>query len=303
MVALVTLVRATPAVALFLSIVDAQQQEPDPRLQRLQRALGKTAELQAIAATVKTTETGPLTAAMRGNAAATPDVEVITAAGKLYAKLGDDEVVEDGRRSVARKSGGEWKPRLRRLADGRDVPFVFDPLRLCAALNHDKLQVAHAEVGAWNDLPIEIFSVRVEGDAARDLLFAGLVPQPVSGFRVVAFPGANMPAPRPELVVDLAFFVEPSSGTIHRVRLRVVDSSQAAAGGAAVFVAGGAVVRQVGQQEEEEEAEAGEETPAAAPAYKDGLPVRKKTKKNQNEPVTVLEATLKEHGTAKLPEK
>jgi hypothetical protein len=35
MVALVTLVRATPAVALFLSIVGAQQQEPDPRLQRL----------------------------------------------------------------------------------------------------------------------------------------------------------------------------------------------------------------------------------------------------------------------------
>lgn len=208
---------------------------------------------------------------------------------------GDNEVVFAGRRQIARVENGDWKLRDQCLAGGQDLPFVLDPQLLFDRLLALGPEVTHAEVGTWNDRPIEILTVTVEGDDAVELLWSGALPEQGGGLGgiMIVNQGGRKAVPKPDVVIDLAFFVDPATRLVHELKVR--SYAEAGAKGARIVAIGGPGGGfHIGGEEEEEE----EEQEATAPAFEDGLPVRD----TEDRVVQKLDVTFTDHGEAPLPE-
>lgn len=217
-----------------------------------------------------------------------------------------DEVVFAGRRMIARQGGGgDWLLRTGKLADGRALPYHFDPEIALRVLAAAKFEVIATDVGSLDDRPVEIVTVHLEGDTARELEQNAQIPtNPFgSGFIGNRRPGGKALVPPKNVVeVDLAFFVDPATKRLLQLRMRAF-TQPGMMGGAVVGFA-----RAVGgngndsEEEEEEDAETDPKKAAAKPlVFKDGLPVRKKPLK-ENWNVATVDLRFREHGTAKVPE-
>jgi hypothetical protein len=310
---------AVPIAFTLLALAAAAAQDAptdkdgaDARRARLAKALQKMAALPSLAFTSKETGGGMDVIRVGGARPAPTEVSGRQADGLLHVTCaGDQEVLLGGRRMLARGGAGEaWKLRAAKTASGNPLPFLFDPQTFFTVLRDLNPEVARAEVGAWQDQPIEVFSVTLDGDAARELVWGGLVPE-ASGFgsmvvmRVagaVGAAGAGVPVlPPPALKVDLAFFVDPASDLVRRLRVRVTDEGGGVLGGRVVFAAGGGVA--IGGEEEEEEEETDEQKPKGT-TWKDGLPVRKgKNRKGAaGEATSTLDVEFRDFEKAALPE-
>lgn len=271
----------------------------------LQNALTTTAELPSGAfTTTHSTSSQILRQLNRG--APKEQLQGGWGQGLLFASSSDgkDTLVSGGRRSIARSGQDEWRIRRSLLVDGRPMPFVFDPQAFCAQLAVTQYDVLQAAAGALDDRPVETVTIHLEGDAALELVWSGLLPEGSDPFgRSVVFrvAGGAVPAPpKPDLALDVAVAIDPATRLVHRIHLKSYTKSKVmGAAGVQVAFAGGVVVAGANAGEEEEEEDEDKVEPANKPlVFKDGLPVRKHKKTEQ--PVTVtFEARLSEHGSAK----
>ncbi len=200
------------------------------------------------------------------------EVEGTWCQGVLAATAGNgDEVVRCRGRTVARVDG-EWKLRGATLPNGGAMPFLFDPqlfFEWLAALRPEALAVAHAEEGKRGDVAVRVLSATLEGDAARDLLLAGVFPA-VGGGGPMIMLGGGAAASQGDVTVDLAMHVDPDSALVHRVRVKAYEESPFA--GHVQIAGGGGDEKDEGADEEKDV----RETDAQGNRiYKGGLPVRK----------------------------
>lgn len=223
---------------------------------------------------------------------------------------GKDELLVAGNRMLAKNDKADWRLRSGRFVDGNQVGFLPDVPLLLEQLAAWDLAVVRREVSSLDDRPIEIFSVTLNADQVAEAAWSGLLPESIVGggnpfAQLVQFGGLARARPakdKPNSTVDLAIFVDPATGTVHELRFRTwTKQDQQMAGGRVVFVAGGAGAAQVvgddDDDEEEDEAEADKEKDKPL-EYKDGLPLRKKSKMQVHD----YTVKLSRHGEAKAPE-
>lgn len=206
----------------------------------------------------------------------------------------DDEVVIHGGRMLAR-SGGDWKLRHNVLASGDALPFVLDPslfFEVLSRLPGGQLEVRKSEPGKYRGNELTVLGVTLEDEDATDLRLCGIVPGSSGGFggggmmrRMRMMGGGG--APQDETTIDIAFYVDPESALIHRVRVKAYNKS-------AMF--GQVVIQGAGMGDGEEEAE---EDPVeefdgeGERLYKKGLPVRKLGKELS---LTDFDISFTDHG-------
>ena len=222
----------------------------------------------------------------------------------LQIRMGDEEVIFAGRRMVARQKDGAWKLRQHRLADGAALPSIPQTDILLDLLAGQYLVVTHSEVGTLDGRPIQILSATLTPDQAVEMAWDGQLPEasPLTATVLRGF-GRRVVPPRPDLTVDMAFLVDPSTKLLHELRVRVAEPEQGRGGvrigggrggaGAAVQI----VQVGVGGAEVEEEEEEEEDGPPADPnVFTNGFPGRDLDDKS------VVELTIRftEHGAAKL---
>lgn len=200
--------------------------------------------------------------------------------GILRASMNDDadEILAFRGRMVARNDDVSWKLRRNRTASGGKMPFVLDPGRFFEALQalpKGSLQVKSSKASTYKDRDVLIIGVTLEGEDAQDFALSGALPAVSAGMggMMVMIRGmaGGATAALPDLTVDLALYVEPATGYIHKVKSRSYEESQ---GGGGVNIqirgAGG-----LGGDEEEEEEEVEEKDKNGKRIYKRGLPVRR----------------------------
>ena len=206
--------------------------------------------------------------------------------GVLSARVNDDgdRVVLYRGRMVARNDDIEWKPRRSRLVDGAAMPFVMDPQRTfeaLVALPKAARRVARSEKGQYKDRDVLILSITLEGEAAQDFALSGTLPTVSSRMggamafvrRMGMGPGGG--GALPELTVDLALYVDPTTGYVHKMKSRTYQESQAM-GNVQIQIAGGGVLGGGGgDDEDEDEDELREKDAKGRRIYKRGLPVRR----------------------------
>ena len=221
--------------------------------------------------------------------------------GVISASVGEgDQIVRCRGRTLAHGDGG-WKLRGDTLPGGGSLPFLFDPqlfFEVLAALPKEALKVAHAEDAKRGEQTLRVLTITLDGDAARDLFFAGAFPRVSGGPVMMRMGGMNMGGEAPAVTVDVALQVDPASGLVHRTRVKAYEENQFAGqmriavggGGGGAVAAGGGNEEGGEEAKEEKEAKAGGE--AGEHTYKGGLPVRKL---GATLSMVDFDATLSEH--------
>ncbi len=226
----------------------------------------------------------------------------VWAKGLLKVDIGDDhQLIFHGRRMIAADDDNGWVLRRAKLANGNDLTFALDPSTLFANLADMDYKVLHNEVGAIGGKPVETYTIRLDEDDARTLLWSGSIPNDKGGnttlgvgggaVAIRAFGGAiGGRAAKPDTFVDLAISFDPATKMIHRITGRSFTESKVGRVGGRIVLGG--LGR--GLEEEEEEKEEKEGT------YKNGLPVPSRSLVKKS---TVVEFTFdfKNHNQAKTP--
>lgn len=305
-------VRPSAFLALILwPALAAQERLPEAEA-LLREAIAANANLPGVAFQAKhrpdTAMLRQMLAARRGGATQENELQGVISGDLLQVRniTHGEELIVHGRRAIAREAAGDWHLRRGRSASGAIQAWYPDPAQLLVALAQVKdLPVTQRAGGSLDDRPVEVLSVTLEGEAARELVQAGALPDPREGYSfssvIVRAAGGRVQPPKEDTSVDLAFFVDPVSRHLLRVHARVAVKNQAVLGGGAavIQVGGGGQVVQFGGRAQP--APEDEEAPAtqAAPSFVDGLPVRKADAAGD---YAHLDLRLSEHGTAKATE-
>jgi hypothetical protein len=287
----------------FLALTAAAQDEASATKTKspLERACDKMQSLGGVAFSTIESQDNALTRQIRGQLpGAMGDTEV---AGKwsgnvLQASLNvdQDEVVIHGGRMIARTVGGPWRLRQNALANGGQLPFVFDPQRFFSFLGGlpaSERKVVHEEKTTYRQQELTVYTITLEGDAAVDCNFNGAAPSVSGGGRMmmIGLPGMGDDNP-PELTVDVAIWVDPTTDLVHRIKVKSYQENAMPAG----------IQVRIGGPDGAEEVEPPVEDPAAdaggAPAFKQGLPVRKV---GGNTSAMEFEVRFTDHGKTQAP--
>ena len=145
-----------------------------------------------------------------------------------------DEIVVSGRAQIARNAKVDWKPRSRRLADGRPSFFVPDPpiaLRLLAASD---LAVTRRTVGSLDERPVEVVSVTLSPEQVAELTLSGGIDDRIvmtSMSQLVAQLRQAGDAPKvmqPEARIDLVVWLDPATDLVQQLHFRTWAKSSSA---------------------------------------------------------------------------
>ena len=292
---------------------DAPKKKVSPtRAQKIAKACEAMAWLSSLAYSTSHKTTNRISPFVVRGAAKPKERTISTtgvwAKGLLTVDIGDDQqLIFHGRRMIAADDDNGWLLRRAKLANGNDLTFALDPSTLFANLADMDYKVLHNEVGTIGGKPVETYTIRLDEDDARTLLWSGSIPDDkggnatfgaVGGALVIrAFGGAiggaiGGEATKPDIFADLAISFDPATKMIHRITGRSFTESKVGRVGGRVVLGG------LGRGLEEEE-EADEETEVEGP-YKNGLPVPSKSLVKKS---TVVEFTFdfKNHNRAKIP--
>jgi hypothetical protein len=184
---------------------------------------------------------------------------------------GEHELLFTGGRMIARLAEGEWRPRRGVTVTGKPLPFIFEPqvffARLAGAAAAAK--DARSESTTWREKPWNLVTVSFDEDAARDLLLGGALPRVGGGHGgpiMIGAPGMGNDEP-PELTLDLAFWIDPTTGLCHRIKASAYETSTMPDNMRIEFQGAEGL-------EEEEDAKVEEFGADGKRIYKGGLPVR-----------------------------
>ena len=215
-----------------------------------------------------------------------------------FAGKGKDELLLSGTRMLARDDNRKWCRRNAHFADGNRIIYIPDPQVLLQQLAAWPLAVTHREAGALNDRPVEIVSVTLNAAQVGELFWSGAMPESMATNNGIAFGiaqqvGGGRAAPAraaatpPDVTMDLAISLDPSTHLVHEIRARAWAKENA---NMAVFVINGRIGGNADAEEEEAEEE---EVDESAPlVYEKGLPKRPRKKMG----VANFTLRLTEHG-------
>ncbi|MHC5072483.1 MAG: hypothetical protein ACYTGO_18575 [Planctomycetota bacterium] len=289
----------TLAAVLLAGATLVAQEQPDPQQidasVLLSKAIKKMASLNSIR--FKTTEAQDAAstrqimkqmAGIGGGMLPGAEDKVVRGAlsdGVLHARMndGEDEAVFYRGRTVAR-SDSAWKLRRNRLYGGARMAFVLDPQLFFEALGQlpkSALKLRKIDHQDTTKGKRVVLSITLKGEAADDFALAGTLPAIAEGFggmiaKLGAMGGGG--GGRPDLTVDLAIVIDPSTALVHRVRTASYQEGGMGGPGRVVIGAPGGFGEEKDEEEEEEEDEEEEVRTRDAQGnrlYKRGLPVRK----------------------------
>ena len=270
---------------------------------RLDKALAATAACKSLAFKTSESQDAAMTRRFGGMMGGRDrDVSGKWADGLLFASFNDDEdeVITSGVRTRARHGDSAWKLRRGFTLGGAPIPFLLDPgllVESLRALPEAARKVVHEDKAKVEGKELEVFTLTLDGEAARDLALCGAMPK-VSGMGGIIFAGGGPPgmqAAAPDVKVDVAVFADPESGLIHRVRLKGYEEG-GMAGNVMIKVAGPGGGEEEEEEEEKDEKKEGKDTPLV---FKAGLPVRKLGKQVS---AVEFDVRLSEHNKAALPD-
>jgi hypothetical protein len=213
-----------------------------------------------------------------------------------FAGKGKDELLLSGTRMLARDDNRDWCRRNAHFADGNQITYIPDPQVLLQQLAAWPLAITHREAGALNDRPVEIVSVTLNADQVGELFWSGALPESMGTnngngnvFRIARQVGggraARAAATPPDVTMDLAISLDPSTHLVHEIRARAWAKENA---NMAVFVINGRIGGNADDEEEDED-----EVDESAPlVYEKGLPKRPRKKMS----VANFTLRLTEHG-------
>lgn len=200
--------------------------------------------------------------------------------GILHAKMndGDDEAVLYRGRTVAR-SDSEWKLRRNRLYNGSPMPFVLDPQLFFEALGQLPKsavrirKVDHQETTKGKRV---VLSITLKDEAATDFGLAGTLPPLEKGFggMIIKMGAGAGGGDEPDLTIDLALVVDPSTALVHKVRSASYQEG-GMPGGGRVVIGGGGGFGEEDEEDEDDEEEVKTRDAQGNRIFKRGLPVRK----------------------------
>ena len=224
------------------------------------------------------------------------EVEGTWSAGVVQANLnlGEDQVIISNGRLVTRREDGAWKLRRNALTNGEPVPFVLDPklfFDLLVRIPDDSRRVLHNESTTYRGRELEIYSISLAEEAARDFALGGALPPISAGMSGMMLRFGRGSSSAPDITLDLAFYVDPETNLIHRIKAKAYQASSMGNVQFRIAGAGGAINAGVGDEEEEEQVE--EIDDAGNPQYKKGLRVRKI---DDSMSVMEFDVRLSEHG-------
>lgn len=187
--------------------------------------------------------------------------------------VGDDhELLIHGTRMVARGADQNWVLRRNCLTDGSSLPFLLDPGLLFEALRDvdpADFELTRTETVQIQGADAVLVSVTVEGDAAHELVFSGALPK-IENAMIIRMGGMGN-APRPDLTIDLAIYIDPTSSLVRRIVARSTEESalRGAMGNVVFNINGANVAANADEKEKVATHDAGGDR-----IYEDGLPVR-----------------------------
>ncbi|HLQ38855.1 MAG TPA: hypothetical protein VK348_13685 [Planctomycetota bacterium] len=203
----------------------------------------------------------------------------------LWASAGDngDRLVRWHGRMVV-KDGDAWKLRADKLASGAPAPFVLDPalfFQILRDLPAGAGKVLHSETTELAGKQLVILSLSLADEPATEFAASGAVPGsgggPGGGMLMLGGGGGFQP-PQPDHNVDLALFVDPANGDVHRLRVRVYEQNPMFAN-MQIQVNGHGGGNDDGDDEKAEKSEPGKKDQQQGGSkdgsYKKGLPDRK----------------------------
>jgi hypothetical protein len=285
---------------------DAPKKKVHPtRAQKIAKACEAMARLSSLAYSTSHKTTNRISPFVVRGAAKPKERTISTtgvwAKGLLKVDIGDDhQLIFHGRRMIAADDDNGWVLRRAKLANGNDLTFALDPSTLFANLADMDYKVLHNEVGTIGGKPVETYTIRLDEDDARTLLWSGSIPDDKGGnttfgvgggaLVIRAFGGAiGGGAAKPDIFVDLAISFDPATKMIHRITGRSFTESKVGRVGGRIVLGG---LGRGLEEEEEEEVKEG--------TYKNGLPVPSRSLVKKS---TVVEFTFdfKNHNQAKTP--
>lgn len=307
---------ATAALLAWTS-ADLAAQETAPRPDPLQQSaarLHKSLQTMATLPAVNFTATwgpdkpakgdSPIAVFLANGASASTGTLRGTATAEVLHLAWEDgnEYLQAGRQTLAKDANSPWTPRRDKFADGVALGFVPDPTLLFRTLQHWELPVLHRTVDTLQDRPVEILTCTLDADQVVTALYSGLLPAGGAGgftgqiaFRAAAGGAGRMVPSKPEATIDVAFFVDPATGHLHKMHVRMWQKSNVRMGAAGIVVVAGGAARPAEAADEEEDDKT---DPSAPPRYEQGLPVRPRKQVQ----VTDFVLTLQDFGTATPPE-
>ncbi|MCB9870955.1 MAG: hypothetical protein H6836_01995 [Planctomycetes bacterium] len=212
------------------------------------------------------------------------EVRGVWSDGYLKATVGDggDEILAFRGRMVARNDNVGWKLRRDRTVTGRPLPFVLDPERFfecLAALPAAALRVRDHSTSTYKGKEVQILSVTLEDEDAQEFALSGALPPVSAGFGggviLGAVGGGAVGAQQlPDLVVDMALYVEPATGYIHKVKTCAYQKSNGM-GNVQVQIAGAGLGGDNDNDQEDEDSKVKEKDKDGKRIYKRGMPVRR----------------------------
>lgn len=217
-----------------------------------------------------------------------------------------DELLLVGARTLAKDAQRAWCRRRGHFADGTISTVVPEPQALLQLLGAWPLSVTRRDAGAVADRAVEVVSVTLNKEQARELFWSGSLPlalmaggSPRLHVDVGVGQRARPATIAPDLTLDLAIALDPGTGTVYQVRGNVwIDTS--AKGRVRVF--GGVPTTNLqidleplgGDVEDDDD----DTSPAGPLQYEDGLPQRSLKKLA----CTTFTLRLRDHGAAPRPE-
>lgn len=284
--------RHVPLAALFATALAAQDPAPAPAPvpgpELFERAFSQLRQLEN--GSFHSAESSDVAMLRRMRAMlGGQDVEVdgtwFGASRSYELESGDTLLVAGGRR-VVQNANGEWRLRGATDADGKPLPWLFDPVLL-----HDALEsldpaarkLAHTDTSKL-DAGRVTFGLTLEGQAAVDFFLSGAMPSGGGGpgpmFRIGGA-GAGAGGP-PEVTVDLAFEIDTAAERIERIRAKAYRTDRMP-GNVQFRTAGGEEIEAEAPAEQVEEFDADGKR-----RHERGLPVRK-----LGEDVSLIEVTVR----------
>lgn len=210
---------------------------------------------------------------------------------------GEQELVLHGSRMIARESGGSWCPRRNVDVFGAPLPFVFDPalfFERIASVGENAGEI-RTQAARWREGDYQILELTLTGEAARSVVLGGGVPatRGMGGAIMIGGPGGGLgQADVPEMTVDLAMWIDPSTGLCHRMKASSYQESSTPQG--MRFEIQGADLGDENDAEKINEFDA-----EGNRLYRNGLPVRAV---DESTSAMHFDVELRDHGQAAAPE-
>ncbi|MCA8941608.1 MAG: hypothetical protein KDB80_03530 [Planctomycetes bacterium] len=270
-------------------------------LQTLEKACGKMSHLQGLHFSSSQEEENALTrqlgGMLGGGGADSTDVIGRWTPTTVELEIGDaDDVVVHGTRMIARDDHHDWSLRRDCLADGGDMPFMFDPGLFFETLGDaigGNLEFTRAEFVTRGERRYLQVSVTVQDDLAREFAFSGALPRASQSGGIVMLGGVRgLDMPKPSVTTDLAIQIDPESHLIDRIRVKTYEDSPF--GGNVVFQVQGA-----DQDDEEEPEEVRTVDENGQRIFEQGLPIRAV---EDSQSVLTFSVRFKDHDKPMLPD-